>query len=237
MRQRKFTLIELLVVIAIIAILAAMLLPALAMAREKARATKCMNKLKNLNMVHQFYKDDYDEAILLTWHNSSSSWDRYQELKYLPSGYYEWCKCEWDNRPYNRNNSYYYGYGVKCSGGHACAWTTFFMSYRDDVYDGTNKVLQCKLVTRPSGFLMVGDSAYTDLSMQASTPIVTNTGTHWYFAHNNRMNAGKLDGSAGPLDLEGLYDCLSWEFATTLTSKKTSYYINGNGTLATFQLP
>src|SRR5437764_1418536 len=63
LKRRAFTLIELLVVIAIIAILAAILFPVFARAREAARKTSCLSNLKQLCLASQMYKSDYDEAF------------------------------------------------------------------------------------------------------------------------------------------------------------------------------
>jgi prepilin-type N-terminal cleavage/methylation domain-containing protein/prepilin-type processing-associated H-X9-DG protein len=61
--RRGFTLIELLVVIAIIAILAAILFPVFAQAREKARAISCLSNMKQMGTATMMYTQDYDEVM------------------------------------------------------------------------------------------------------------------------------------------------------------------------------
>jgi len=64
-KQGGFTLIELLVVIAIIAILAAILFPVFAQAREKARSSSCLSNNKQIALAHSMYAQDYDETLPL----------------------------------------------------------------------------------------------------------------------------------------------------------------------------
>ena len=86
--RKKFTLIELLVVIAIIAILAAMLLPALKKSQDRSKSSNCINNLKQVGASLHAYTADWD-GFFVPYHNTDTShyWAQQMVLKYGLSPY------------------------------------------------------------------------------------------------------------------------------------------------------
>src|SRR5437868_12442211 len=96
-KKHAFTLIELLVVIAIIAILAAILFPVFAQAREKARAISCLSNIKQVGLAMIMYAQDYDEHLVFADsggpHTCYADWDGpgpNGESEYACSGWESW---------------------------------------------------------------------------------------------------------------------------------------------------
>lgn len=128
MRRQGFTLIELLVVIAIIAILAAILFPVFARAREKARQASCQSNMKQIGLAISMYAQDYDETLtpnymynpwgsnLLWWDDLVQPYLKNWQLLICPSAdtaSYNYLRPAWSGVP----NPLYYSYSGNENGG------------------------------------------------------------------------------------------------------------------------
>ncbi len=135
-RNRGFTLIELLVVIAIIAILAAILFPVFARARENARKANCQSNMKQLGLAILQYAQDHDETLPM----------------YAPADY----KYNWDNaiEPYLKNSGV-----LRCPSATGTG-TRYGVSYPH--ISTTSKGASLAQITRSSEVAMLFETQYDD---------------------------------------------------------------------------
>jgi prepilin-type N-terminal cleavage/methylation domain-containing protein len=130
--QRKaasgFTLIELLVVIAIIAILAAILFPVFAQAREQARKISCLSNIKQIGLANTMYLQDYDETFLMAWQPSGAwmaSLDPYIKSSLDQQNIWN-TKGIWHCPSDSQGVSISYASNALLAGGGAAAWGLLF---------------------------------------------------------------------------------------------------------------
>ncbi|NLO06332.1 MAG: prepilin-type N-terminal cleavage/methylation domain-containing protein [candidate division WS1 bacterium] len=137
--RRGFTLIELLVVIAIIAILAAILFPVFARAREKARQSACLSNVKQISLAILMYSQDYDERLPMRYDSSSPRVGLMQATQpYIANQNVHDC-------PSASHNSVVTSYGGHRSYG-----------YHAGVFP-TNSGTKMALILRPAEIVMMGD--------------------------------------------------------------------------------
>ena len=192
MSRHGFTLIELLVVIAIIAILAAILFPVFAKAREKARQSSCLSNVKQLMVAVLSYAQDYDEMLPGYYFSGVTNTSADQWFEVLT--------------PYMKNtgilvcpsaNTVNPGYG----------WNYRWISY--GVRDPAYTVTSLGELTAPSTTVILSDSN----QYYVRGPSIT-TASYWPPGrHNEGANFGLADGHAKWYQVkqfENASGCLQW---------------------------
>ena len=193
MRRGGFTLIELLVVIAIIAILAAILFPVFARAREKARQTSCLSNVKQLMTACLMYVQDYDECFCWGRHDTSAMGDWYEKwAPYCANRQIFVCPSRKSGVGYSGG----YGYNIRGSGGQATATGYDGFGYYYDNRDTWNDGVVCLAdIEAPSESIVIGapgDNSYSAHGLY----LITYSLGYLPVLHNGGGNYGFADGHA-----------------------------------------
>lgn len=210
--KKSFTLIELLVVIAIIAILASMLLPALQQARDKAKATGCINTIKQFTLAFSNYASDFDYMPLQTDGRIPNETGHVFILlvnkKYLPNRDLAKKGCAVP-RPrqitkWPKPEDFYYGWG-SLYGYNTYLGTITSEGKYAETHGRICEPVKLGKIVNPSTKVSCGDySSNVDAGSLAflklyDSVIEENASGRAYYCHNNRINVGFIDGHAGDI--------------------------------------
>jgi prepilin-type N-terminal cleavage/methylation domain-containing protein/prepilin-type processing-associated H-X9-DG protein len=198
--RRGFTLIELLVVIAIIAILAAILFPVFAKAREKARQTSCLSNVKQMTLAFMMYVQDYDE--------------KFPDDGYIPGApfgcgppCYNECWWRYKVQPYFRNWPIF-----SCPSGEDRDWSSYYVQGQGN-YGYNTWLANQRLgsVPAPAGRIVVSDARHWAIPAcypgnvayptygAGYSPCGASDPANWiasHTRHNGGSNIGFVDGHA-----------------------------------------